>query len=108
MEQVSFYPVETDSLKSVVKLNTAWLVTGKDTGMDYGYLASCVYSRVKANGDVQRITMWGYSLKADEFVTGIIFGYRSRKEALVNLRRDFTRTLPLRLEDGLARIEMAT
>lgn len=81
MEQVVFSSVEPGPLGSPQKMNTVWRVTGKESGKDYGFVASSVYSKVKKNGDIQRTTMWGHAVKADEFRSGVLFGYRSRAEA---------------------------
>lgn len=88
MEQVRFSSVEdAGSLGSPQKMHTVWRVTGKESGKDYGFVASSIYSKVKRNGDIQRTTMWGHAVLAEEFRSGVLFGYRSRVEAVKFLLR---------------------
>jgi hypothetical protein len=88
MEQVRFSSVEgIDSLGSPQKMNTVWRVTGKESGKDYGFVASSIYSKVKRNGDIQRTAMWGHAVLVEEFRSGVLFGYRSRVDAVKLLLR---------------------
>lgn len=43
--------------------------------------AAVACSKVKKNGNIQRTTLWGHAVLADEFRSGVVFGYRSRSEA---------------------------
>lgn len=81
MEQVIFSSVDPGSLDCRQAMNTVWRVTGKESGKDYGFVASSIYSKVKKNGNIQRTTMWGHAVLADEFRSSVLFGYRSRAEA---------------------------
>jgi hypothetical protein len=105
IEPIRFSAVDPASLQCAQNLHTLWRVTGKNSGLEYGFVASHVYSRMKSNGNIQETMMWGSAVKAEEFITGITFPHRLRRGAISDLHRKWSLSVPFDLENGLAKLE---
>jgi hypothetical protein len=104
IEPIRFSAVDPASLLCAQDLHTLWRVTGKKSGLEYGFVASHVYSRM-SNGNIQKTTMWGAAAKAEEFITGITFPHRLRRLAISDLHRKWSLSVPFDLGNGLAKLE---
>lgn len=104
-EAVKFVQVTPESVRCQQNMHTVWRVIGKESGIEYGFVASHVYSRMKRDGNIQETMTWGCAVKAEEFVTGINFPHRQRRVAAIDLHRKWEFSVPSDLEEGLAKIE---
>lgn len=86
LDTLKLRKVDPEAIDSCNTLNSCWSVNVGESNEPVGYVASSrVAHTVRSTGEEKYATQWGFAVNKDEFRSGIMFLYQSRKTAVHQL-----------------------